>query len=139
MNARMLVGAVAVFVWYMVWDLGLSGPLFGSYYAQIEGINPAPSLMWLAIGNLVAGLVLSWFYGRTLASFGVGVRGGLNFGLSAGIVMGFPIWIMISIYDTGWTYAASWAQTLANILWVLVAGILLGIVYEKMGGGEAKA
>ena len=87
----------------------------------------------------MAGVVLSWFYGRTLASFGVGVRGGLNFGLSAGIVMGFPIWIMISIYDTGWTYAASWAQTLANILWVLVAGILLGIVYEKMGGGEAKA
>ena len=139
MNSKVLTGAVVVAVWYMIWDMFLFEPLFGSFLAGVEGMNPEPALMWLVIGNLVGGLVLAWFYGMTQSVFGSGVLGGLKFGVAAGVLMGFPMWLFMSVYDTGWTYSASWAMTIANIVWVGVAGVVLGIVFDKMGGGETTA
>lgn len=139
MNNKVLTGAVVVAVWYMIWDMFLFEPLFGSFLAQIEGMNPEPALMWVAVGNLCGGLVLAWFYGKTGAVFGSGLMGGLKFGIAAGVLIGFPMWLFMTVYDTGWTYAASWAMTFANIVWVGVAGTLLGMVFEKLGGGQATA
>lgn len=139
MNAKMLSGAVAVFVWYMLWDMFLFNPIFGSFLTGVEGMVEQPALMWVAVGNLVAGLVLAWFYGKVGSAFGSGLKGGLQFGVTVGLVMGFPLWLFMSVYDTGWTYSASWAMVVANIVWVGVAGVVLALVDSKMGGGEAAA
>ena len=139
MNSKVLTGAVAVAVWYMIWDMFLFGPLLGSFLVEVEGMNPEPSLMWVAMGNLASGLVLAWFYGKTGAVFGSGALGGLKFGVAAGVLMGFPAWLFMSVFDTGWTYGASWAMTVANIVWVGIGGVLLGIVFDKMRGGETTA
>jgi len=136
MSSKMLVGAVAVAVWYILWDMFLFNPLFGSFLSQVEGMQE-PALMWVIVGNVVAGFVLAWFYGKTGSAFGSGVGGGLKFGISAGILMGFPMWLFMTVYDSGWTYAASWAMVVANIVWVGVAGVVLGLVGGKMAGGEA--
>lgn len=137
--SKMLAGAVAVAVWYMIWDMFLFEPLFGSFVAQIEGANPDPSLQWIIVGNLAAGLVLAWFYGKVGSVFGSGVKGGLHFGAVMGVVMGFPMWLFMPVYNTGWPYGSAWALTIANIIWVAVAGVVLGLVYSMMGGGEAAA
>jgi hypothetical protein len=139
MNSRMLVGAVVVAVWYVVWDMFLFSPIFGSFLADVEGLVQEPALQWIIIGNLVAGLVLSWFYGKVGSVFGSGVTGGLYFGVAAGILMGFPMWLFQTVYFTGWTYGASWAMVIANIVWVAVAGVLLAVVSGKMGGGGEAA
>ena len=65
--------------------------------------------------------------------------GGLKFGIAAGVLMGFPAWLLMSVFDTGWTYGASWAMTVANIVWVGVGGVLVGVVFDKMRGGEMAA
>ena len=137
MNARMLVSAVAVAVWYMIWDMFLFGPLFGSFLAGVDGMVEEPALQWLLLGNLAGGLVLAWFYGKVGSSFGTGLKGGLSFGVSVGILMGFPMWLFMSVYDSGWTYSASWAMVVANILWVAVAGVVLALVEDKMSSGGA--
>lgn len=137
MSGKMLAGAVTVAIWYIIWDMFLFGPLFGRFVAGVEGMNPEPPLMWIIIGNIAGGLVLAWFYGKTSHAFGSGLKGGLNFGVSVGILMGFPMWLFMSVYDTGWTYGASWAMVIANIIWVGVAGVLLGFVGDKMGSAEA--
>jgi hypothetical protein len=139
MNSKVLTGAVVVAVWYMIWDMFLFGPLLGPFLVEVEGMNPEPSLMWVAIGNLAAGLVLAWFYAKTGEVFGRGTLGGLKFGIAAGVLMGFPAWLFMSVFDTGWTYGASWAMTVANIAWVAVGGVLLGVVFEKMSGGAMTA
>ncbi len=140
MNSKMLVGAVAVAVWYMIWDMLLFFPIFGSFLADVEGLVEEPALQWLIVGNLAGGLVLAWFHGKVGSVFGSGIKGGLYFGVAAGILMGFPMWLFQSVYDSGWTYAASWAMVVANIVWVGVAGIVLAVVSGKMaGGGEAAA
>lgn len=139
MNSKMLAGAVAVAVWYMIWDMFLFFPIFGSFLANVEGLVEEPALQWVIVGNLVAGLVLAWFYGKVGSVFGGGVKGGLHFGIAAGILMGFPMWLFQSVYDSGWTYSASWAMVVANIVWVGVAGVLLALVSGKMAGGDAAA
>ena len=139
MNSKVLTGAVVVAIWYMIWDMFLFGPLVGSFVAGVEGMNPEPALMWVAIGNLFGGLVLAWFFAKTGSVFGSGMSGGLKFGVATGVLIGFPMWLFMSVYDTGWTYAASWAMTIANIVWVSVGGVLLGLVFDKMGGGATPA
>jgi hypothetical protein len=120
MNSKMLVGAVAVAVWYLIWDMFLFFPIFGSFLANVQGMIEEPALQWIIVGNLVAGLVLAWFYGKVGSVFGSGVTGGLYFGVATGVLMGFPMWLFQSVYDSGWTYSA--------------------VVSGKMaGGGEAAA
>ena len=138
MNTKTLVGAVAVAVWYVLWDLFLFDPLFGSLLSQVDGIQE-PALLWIVVGNVVAGLVLAWFYGKTGSAFGRGLAGGLKFGVSAGILMGFPLWLFMSVYDSGWTYAASWGMVVANIIWVGVAGVVLALVDGRMTGAPETA
>ncbi len=139
MNGKVLTGAVVVAVWYMIWDMFLFEPVFGRFLTGVDGMNLEPALMWVAIGNLAGGLVLAWFYGKTQSAFGSGALGGLKFGVAAGVLIGFPMWLFMSVYNTGWPYGASWAMTLANIIWVGVGGVLLGFVFDKMGGGETTA
>ena len=76
MNSKVLAGAVAVAVWYIIWDLFLFGPIFGSFLAGVEGAVSEPSLLWVIVGDLAAGLVLAWFYGKVGSAFGSGVKGG---------------------------------------------------------------
>jgi hypothetical protein len=138
MNSKTLAGAVAVAVWYVIWDLFLFGPIFGSFLSGVEGMVAEPALLWIVVGNLAAGLVLAWFYGKVGSAFGNGVKGGLNFGVAVGIVMGFPMWLFQSVYFTGWPYSAAWAMVVANIVWVAVAGVVLALVSSKMAsGGDA--
>lgn len=139
MNKKVLIGAVAVAVWYMVWDMFLFAPIFGSFLAGIEGLVEEPSLQWVIIGNVVAALVLAGFYAKVGSAFGGGVKGGLHFGVAAGILMGFPMWLFMSVYNTGWTYSGSWAMVVANIVWVAIGGAILGLVADKMSGGEEAA
>ncbi len=60
------------------------------------------------------GLVLASVYARTRSIFGVGT------------------WLWMSVFNT-WPYSTSWALTIALILVVTVAGVLIGLVYEKVG------
>jgi len=137
MSSKTLVGAVAVAVWYILWDLFLFSPLFGSFLAGVEGMVAEPALGWVIFGDLVAGLVLAWFYGLVGSRFGSGIKGGLRFGVTTGIVMGFPMWLFMSVYDTGWTYVASWGMVVANIVWVGVGGVVLALVGGKAAGEAA--
>lgn len=138
MSGKMLVGAVAVAVWYVIWDLFLFNPLFGPFLSQVQGIQE-PSLWWVIVGDLTGALVLSWFYGKTGSAFGTGIMGGLKFGVAVGVVMGFPMWLMMSVYLAGWPYVASWPMVVANIVWVGVAGVVLAFVSGKTAGGAAAA
>lgn len=132
----LLVAAIVAGVWYVVFDMFLIGPVLGSFLAQIPGINPTPPMMWVVIGDFMAALVQAGVYMRTRSVFGVGARNGAVYGVYAGVLVNFPIWLFMSVY-VAWPYGAAWALTVAGIVITTVGGALMGLVIEKMGAAKA--
>jgi hypothetical protein len=132
----LLVAGVAVGVLFLIWDMFLLDPLLGSYMAGIPGIVADPSVMWMVIGELVAGLVLAAVYARVRSVFGTGLKGGATYGVYAGVLMNFPLWQFMSLY-VGWPYATAWAFTIAGVVINALGGAVIGLVYERMGQPKA--
>lgn len=128
----LLVAGIVVAAWYVVWDMFLLGPIMGSYLAGVPGLNANPATMWVVIGELAAGLVLAAVYARIRSIFGVGLKGGATYGVYAGVLINFPMWLFLSVY-VGWPYGTAWAMTIAGVLITTVAGALIGLVYGAMG------
>ena len=96
----------------------------------------APQMMWLIIGGLVGGAVLVWVYEKVQGSFGSGAMSGAKFGLYAGILMHFPLWLYFTLY-VAWPYRAMWHFTLVNIVLMVINGALIGLVYQKVGAPKS--
>jgi len=129
---------VVVLIWLLIWDNFLGGMVIGSAMAQIPGMTATPSKLWESVGDLFAAIVLVIVYDRVRGAFGAGITGGAVYGFYAGLLTHFPTWLFMSVY-AGWPYRAAWHMTLVLIVLTMVAGALIGLVYEKMGGGRAAA
>lgn len=136
MNVKFLASAAVLFVWGFLFDRFLGEMVYGSAVAAIPGQVAEPSMMWLMIGSVVSILVLLWMYEKVKGSFGAGMQGGAMFGLFTGVLMNFPMWLFFSVY-MGWPYGAMWHMTLVGIVLGVINGLLIGLVYEKMGGKAA--
>jgi hypothetical protein len=130
---RYLGAAVAVLVLYLAWDNFLSGMLIGSAMSAIPGMKAEFSRLWETVGDLCAALILAGVYVRVRGVFGVGPAGGAMFGFYAGVLINFPTWLFMTVY-AGWPYGATWILTIAAILLTTVAGALMGVVYQALGG-----
>jgi len=133
---KVLPAILLVWVWLLLWDNFLSGPIMGNALATIPGLVATFPKMWEVVGDLCAAVVLVWFYSRVQGAFGTGIMGGLKYGLSAGVLINFPTWLFMTLY-LAWPYAPTWHITLIAILQTGVSGLLAGLVFEKMGGGAA--
>jgi hypothetical protein len=102
-------------------------------------MNAAPAFMWILIGDLVGGLVLAWVYDKTRSVFGGGLKGGATYGFYAGVLINVPLWLLMTVYLTGWPYRSSWALTIGGIFWTTVAGAVIGLVDERIGAKTVAA
>ena len=130
-----LAAAVAALVWFLVWDNFLAGMLIGSTLAQIPGIVAEVSKLWETVGDLFAALMLAGVYARVRGVYGVGAKNGAVFGVYAGLLINFPTWLFMTVY-AGWPYAVTWTLTIALTLSTVVAGAIIGTVYQTMGGAK---
>jgi hypothetical protein len=133
---KVLPAMVVVWVWWFVFDSFLLGPTMGSAMAQIPGVTAEHSKLWEVVGELCGSVILVWFYSKVAGVFGTGVMGGLKYGLSAGVLIHFPTWLNMTVYAS-WPYHATWHATLVLIVATGIAGLLAGLVFEKMGDAAA--
>ena len=136
MNVKFLASAVVLFVWGFVFDMLFGEIVYGSATAQIPGAVAEPPVMWLMIGSMVGILVWLWVYEKVKGSFAPGMAGGAMFGLYTGVLMNFPMWLFFSVY-VAWPYQVMWHMTLAGTALSVINGLLIGLVYEKVGGPKA--
>lgn len=127
----LLVAGVAVGALYLVWDMFLMEPLLGSMMTGIPGLVAEPPVLWMVVGELMAGLVLAAVYARVRSIFGTGFKGGAIYGTYAGVLVSFPMWLMMTVF-VGWPYATMWAFTVVGIVITAVAGGVIGQVYAMM-------
>lgn len=132
MHVKFLASAVVLFVWGFLFNRFLGDLVYGPAVEGFPGLVEDPSVMWLMIGSAVSILVLLWMYEKVKGSFGAGMQGGAMFGLFTGVLMNFPLWLFFSVY-MGWSYRAMWHMTLAGIVLSVINGLLIGLVYEKVG------
>ena len=85
----------------------------------------------LVITDFIAAFVFVWFFDRVRASFGPGVNGGMTYGLSAGILMNIPVWVMVANLFRGYPYHDALLWTAFGVLWAVIMGAVAGVVYDK--------
>jgi hypothetical protein len=132
---RLVPAAVAVWIWYVVFDMFLIGPIMGSAMASVPGAVAEPSTMWIILGDLAAALILTAMYDRVRGAFPSGVTGGATYGLYAGLLVNFPTWLWGAVYFS-WPYGAAWRTTITLIVLGIIGGALIGLVYQKLGSSK---
>jgi hypothetical protein len=130
-----VAAVIAVLAWYLVFDNYLAGMLIGSTLAQVPGMVAEPSFHWVAVGDLCAAVMLVGVYGRTRGVYGVGPKNGAIYGVYAGLLINFPMWLFQTVYSA-WPYNVAWTMTIAFTLMTVVAGALIGTVYQMTGGAK---
>ena len=128
---KYLAASLAVFAFYLLWDKFLSAPVMGSAMATIPGLVTEVSMQWVVLGDLLAAMVLAGLYARTRSIFGATPKGGAVYGVYAGLLINFPTWLFMSVYFS-WPYKAAWHSTLVFIVVTVVAGAIMGTVYQAM-------
>jgi len=137
-TGRILKAGLAVGVVANIWDFVSNMyiyPMFGPQPAIMKDMA-SMSIPTLVIGDFVLALVFIWFFDRVRAAFGPGAKGGATYGLMVGILMNFPLWIMMHVVLKDFSYGAAWTWTISGILWTVISGAVGAIVYD-MGGPAA--
>jgi hypothetical protein len=115
-------------------DTFVQGGWFNSnYYSKAPLLFRQDGEMWMFIlGDFVSVAVFTWFYQVVRNSFGVGLMNGLRFGVYAGILISFPMYLFLHLMLLQWSYSLSWALTIYTILWCAIVGAIAGVIHEKV-------
>ena len=85
----------------------------------------------LVITDFIAAFVFVWFFDRVRSAYGPGVNGGISYGLTAGILINVPVWVMVANLFHGYPYVDAVIWTAFGILWAVIMGAVAGFVWEK--------
>ena len=115
------------------WDFVMNTFVMPMLHRAPESVYLPAELMIerLVITDFVAAFVFVWFYDRVHSLFGAGLKGGATYGLWAGILVSFPMWIMIANLFRGFPYVDAGIWTVYGIIWGVVVGAAVGWTWEK--------
>ncbi|MGA9407604.1 MAG: hypothetical protein WBW71_10770 [Bacteroidota bacterium] len=115
-------------------DIILQGMVMQNlYYAKHADVfNQATNPVWFVVGDFLSIFILVWVYDKVAGSFSSGWKGGAMFGLYTGILINFPTWIFVHLWLLkGFSYHFAWFSTIYGIVWTVIAGALIAIIYKK--------
>ena len=132
---KSIAAILLVWLWLLIWDNVIGAFVLGPAMAQIPGMVESYSKLWETVGDFFAAAVLVWVYGKVKSSFSQGLKGGVTYGLYAGILMNFPGWLWMTVY-ADWPYAAAWMFVIILTLITVVSGALIGFVFGRVGSAQ---
>lgn len=126
MNVKqLLISTLVVGVLANVFDGVLFGVVFKSTLDGIAGANNDPSLIvWYISSDFALALILAWFYGIVRGSFSSGAK----FGMVTGIVVSFPMQLVMGAMIKGWPLWFSVVGTIISIAEFTIYGLLIGLL-----------
>lgn len=130
---KFIIAVLAVGVVGNIYDIVVNGFLLqGPIYSKHTDLfRQNANMNLLIVADFVAALVFVWFYDRVKGSFSEGWKGGLTYGLYAGILAQFPVWIFAHLLFNNFSYGVAWALTLGGIGWGIVSGAVAGALYRE--------
>lgn len=133
---RIFKTAIVVAIAYMVVDYLSLTYVMGGYFTGLTIMNPNASMVTNLILDFLAALTLVWVFDRVRGSFGAGAGGGVTFGLYAGFLIHFPMWLAAHVWIRDFPYTTAWVFTIYGVIMYLVMGAVAGWAYDL---GEKKA
>ena len=132
-NSKFWIAVVAGGVVANILDFVVQGKVFADmYYSKMpEHFNMTANPAYYILGDFVAVLVFAWVYDKVYASFGGGRKGGMMFGVYAGVLVNFPTWIFAHLTMVGVSYGMSWMLTIYGVAWYTIVGTVVGQMYSK--------
>jgi hypothetical protein len=131
---KFLIAFLAAGVVMNIIDFLVHGLILQSTYQAYPSLfNPMGTfnIGWFIFGDFVAAAVFVWVYNRVFDSFGGGIRGGLMYGLYAGILICFPAFLFFHLIFVSFPYSLSWIWTIYGIVAYAILGIVVGVLYRK--------
>ena len=115
------------------------GFIMGQAYSKypIFDVEPANPLLFV-LADILIGLTAAVLFAQTRRSWADGARGGLVFGILAGLVGFFPNFYNPLVLK-GFPYHLAWCWGGINLIGFTVMGIVLGLVYRRQEGDPARA
>ena len=131
MNKKVLMGAIAVFVWIAVWQMIVNTTLLSQEYA-------ATAHLWRPMEEMMMGLfyfvylcvsfLLAMIFSRGYE--GKGIPEGLRFGVYLGLLMSIPMaYGTYGAMPIPYSLALKWF--LFGLIEYIVAGVILGAVFGQ--------
>ena len=132
-NSKFWIAVVAAGVAVNAFDFVVHGMVLqNAYYSKMADLfNQPGNPVWFIVGDFVAIFVFAWVYDKVYGSFGGGWNAGAMYGLYVGVLVNFPAGIFFHLMFKGFSYALSWIWMIVGIIWYVVAGAILGVLYKK--------
>jgi hypothetical protein len=133
---RIVKVAVAGGIAYSIIDfVALNYLLSGTMASMASVMNPTPSMVANTVNNFLFALVFAVVFDRVRGSFGPGPAGGLQYGIYAGLLLNFPLWLGLRVFIRDIPYATAWILMIYGIVVYAILGAIAGFVE---GLGEPK-
>jgi hypothetical protein len=129
---RVVMGGLASGIVTWLSDFFFHGIIMRDTYIRLKEVfsqteaNPA----WFLLVSFTICLTMSALFARTRGSWAAGVRGGLQFGFYAGLVVAFQGFYNPLVID-GFPYYLSWCQGGITMIDALLAGVVLGAIVKS--------
>jgi len=129
---RIALGGLAAGIVTWLSDFVFHGIIMKDTYIRLsqvfsqKEVNPA----WFLLVSLTISLTMSALFARTRGSWAAGLRGGLQFGFYAGLVISFQGFYNPLVID-GFPYYLSWCQGGISMIDALLAGAVLGAIVKS--------
>ena len=132
-SSKFWIAVIAASVAVNILDFVVQGMwLAGAVYSKMpETFTMDTNPVWFVVGDIVAIFVLAWVYDRVYGSFGGAMKGGAVYGLYAGILVNFPMFIFVHLMIRGFSYHLAWIMTVYGVIWTVIAGAIIGPIYKK--------
>jgi hypothetical protein len=129
-RAFVLTGIVVNLYDYVVHDVLLLRLLYsrlpimryGGAGSQLELVTDS-AVPWFVLLDFAAAAIFVVAYYRLRNVLPAGLRGGVVFGVAAGVLINVPTWIICSLQLNGFPLALAGAWTFAGVGWSLIAGV----------------
>ncbi|HTP79070.1 MAG TPA: hypothetical protein VMM57_01560 [Bacteroidota bacterium] len=102
------------------------------YYEKAPDVfRMSQSPTWFALGDFLAALILGWVYDRVVQNFKPGVRGGMLFGLYAGLISGIPFYFFNYLMIRGYELSLAAVSTVYMIIWYVIVAAAISLIYRR--------
>jgi hypothetical protein len=87
--------------------------------------------MFYVFGDFVCVFVFAWVFDKVSSSFGSTPKDGAMAGMYLGILVNFPMNILLHLMFNGYPYSLSWIGTIYGIAWYMIVGYIVAMVMKK--------